>query len=141
MLGGTENNISGSFMLWRGAPMKNEWIEDYENHVGSSIKFKGFTSTSRSIQVALKFAFPTAEDDKIPVLFSISCSNYVGILGIKISNEGCSCYPDEDETVFMDGATVNIWSIERQVKIDNKHKGMEQYDGKELTCIHMFHAK
>ena len=111
---GTENNLSCSFLLWRGARMKDEWIKDYEANKGSSIKFKGFTSTSRSLGVAMGFAFgddPDADDGKIPVIFSISCSNWMGILGLTIRSEACTCYPNEDETIFMDGATVNIWTV------------------------------
>lgn len=141
MLGGTENNISGSFLLWRGAAMQDAWIKDYEENIGSSIKFKGFVSTSRNLQVALSFAFDNLQEGYLPVLLSISCSNYMGILGITVQSEACTCYPNEDETVFMDGACVNIWDVIREVKIVNKHQGMERYHGKSVACIYTFHAK
>ena len=123
MSDGTENNLSCSFLLWRGARMKDEWIKDYEANKGECIKFKGISSTSRSLGVAMSFAFsenPNAEPDgRIPVIFSISCSNYKGILGLTIRSEACTCYPNENETVFIDGATVNIWTVERDHLIEN----------------------
>lgn len=34
-IGGVRYNIGGSFLLFRGTPMKEEWIRPYEKFVGS----------------------------------------------------------------------------------------------------------
>lgn len=94
-IGGTEQNMAGLFMLWRGLQMKDEWIKDYEDNtiVGNMgpesgeyaglpkfIHMPGNQSCSQNIYVALKFAFerPDPIDDQMmkPVLFAISCQNY-----------------------------------------------------------------
>ena len=55
---GVDLNLAGAFLLWRGAPMRNEWIEPYVNQVGRGIVYMaGNSSCSRDPKVALMFAF------------------------------------------------------------------------------------
>lgn len=141
MIGGTENNVSGTYMLWRGASMKQEWLQDYAQNIGSSVKFKSVTSMSRSLKVALTFAFNNRQEGFYPTLFVCSCSNYQGILGIAMNNQAYTAYPYEGEVVFMDGATVNVWCMETMVPIKNLHEDMRQFNNEFITIIHVFHAK
>lgn len=118
-IGGVEENLTGSYLLWRGARMRREWIRDFLDKRNGSVKFKGFTSCSRSLRVALGFAFNDDDPDYMPVVFSIACSNYAGPLGVVMNSEAYTAYPQEGEVLFMEGATVNVWGIEYGVKIVN----------------------
>ena len=51
------NNMAGSFLLFRGTPMKNEWIILYMSKVGmEQIHLPGNNSCSKNLTVALGFA-------------------------------------------------------------------------------------
>lgn len=64
--------MAGAFLLWRGAPMKKDWISPYEKVIGKDkVLLPGNTSTSRSPLVALGFALNKKKEDHTPVLFVI----------------------------------------------------------------------
>lgn len=109
--------------------------------IGKSVKFKSVTSLSRSIKVALSFAFKRREVGWYPVIFVVSCSNYLGILGMAMNNEAYTAYPYEGEILLMDGATVNVWDVETSIVINNKDPSMIEFDGLMITYVHLFHAK
>ena len=52
------DNLGGSFILWRGAAMKDAWVDPYCNQVGQQINLPGSNSCSKSPIVALQFTFP-----------------------------------------------------------------------------------
>lgn len=57
-LGGVKNNICGSFLLFRGALMKQQWLVPYFENVGlEEVRIPGCNSCSKSLVVALNFAF------------------------------------------------------------------------------------
>jgi hypothetical protein len=93
MLGGEVNNVQGSYLLWRGASMREEWVNDIASKVGVSFKFKGNTSCSRSLKVALSFAFKNLKDGCFPVIFCCICTNYQGLLGMAMNHEAYTAYP------------------------------------------------
>ena len=37
-LGGEKFNLGGSFMLFRGAPMQDDWVKPYTDKVGTEVK-------------------------------------------------------------------------------------------------------
>lgn len=129
MIGGEVNNIAGSYLLWRGTAMKNEWIDDIATKINVSFKFKGNTSCSRSLKVALGFAFKNVREGHQPVLFVVAVTNYQGILGMSMNHEAYTAYPNEGEYLFMDGATVNVWDFDRDVVLNNPHEGLSFYNG------------
>ena len=63
---GVEFNIAGTFLLWRGVQMKEEWIQPYEDASyviefddggePHTICLPGNTSCSQNLEVALTFA-------------------------------------------------------------------------------------
>ena len=54
--GGAEFNLAGPFLLWRGAPMKDEWVLPYASQVGEQIRLPHSTSCSLDPFVAVGFA-------------------------------------------------------------------------------------
>ena len=64
MIGGVEWNLSGAYLLWRGAAMKEEWITPFQKKVGNSfINLPGNTSCSRDPKIALGFALNNINAD------------------------------------------------------------------------------
>ena len=107
------DNIGGSFLLWRGAKMKEEWIIPYIDEVGAdAVYLSGSQSCSRSPFVALSFAIDEIEHDKIPVLFVISCKNYIAPEGITMDNEAYSAYPSEGEVLLCEGCLIKVLAVE-----------------------------
>ena len=37
-LGGVKWNLGGSFMLFRGAPMQDDWVKPYTDKVGTNVR-------------------------------------------------------------------------------------------------------
>ena len=37
-LGGVNCNLGGSFMLFRGAPMQDDWVKPYTDKVGTEVR-------------------------------------------------------------------------------------------------------
>lgn len=57
-IGGLDRNLSGTFLLFRGAPMMNDWITPYENAVKRKyIRLPGSNSCTSKLKVGLGFAF------------------------------------------------------------------------------------
>ena len=54
---GMGGGMAGCFLLWRGAAMKDEWIQPYIEAVGQIHCTPGNSSFSRNLSVALSFAF------------------------------------------------------------------------------------
>ena len=79
MLGGVENNWAGSFLAWRGAPMKEEWIAPFDLNKGKEIRLSSNSSVSRSMEVALSFALDDKKPDHTPVLFIFFIRNYKAV--------------------------------------------------------------
>lgn len=69
-----KGHLAKCFLLWRGARMKDEWISDYEqklvdcltNNAKDCVFLPGYTSCSKSMQVALKFAFANQNHETQP---------------------------------------------------------------------------
>lgn len=134
-------NIAGMFVLFRGAPMREKWIEPYEEQAGqlSEVYLPGNISCSRDPMVALGFAHNSDKEELIPVFFVITCQNFFSPAGIRMNNEAYTSYPVEDEYLLMEGCNVYILSIEKNVQIDNDSSDMTKFNKRSMTVIHMFH--
>ena len=91
------------------------------------------------MQVAIGFALDKTKEDEQPVLFVIGCQNYRGPMGILMNNESFTSYPAEGEILLQEGCAVYILAINRDRQIKNSYKGMEKYNGKSITIVHLFH--
>lgn len=131
-IGSAKANLSGCFLLFRGAQMKPEWIKPYKDNVGKAPVFlPGNTSTSRNPLVALGFALdkPT-KVDFVPVIYVFLCKNYDFVAGFQLNNEALTAYPEEAEFLLEQGCNVTVLAVEENVILKNKHVGLENYDGK-----------
>merc|ERR1719240_812926 len=121
--------------------MKQEWINPYlENVGGDSVFIPGNTSCSRNPKVALGFALDEVKEDFIPVLFVIACQNYYAPYGILMNNEAYTAYPEEGEFLLIEGCGVYVLAVDSDVKIENNFAGMQYYNAKTITIIHLFHV-
>ena len=137
---GFERNMAGALLLWRGAPMKQEWIQPYIDSVGKDIVcLPGNTSCSRDPRVALKFALGTVKPDHTATLFIFCCQNNYYPLGVLMNHEAYTAYPSEGEMLLMEGCAVYVLAVEDGVRIHNKSETMKDYDGKSVTVVHLFH--
>ena len=98
--------FAGCFLMFRGTPMKQEWINDYVVKKGDLVRLPGNSSYSRNLTVALKFAFKDQAQDKKPVLFLLLHRNYNGIGSVMMNGEAYSSYPSEGEMLLMEGLGV-----------------------------------
>ena len=118
-LGGSEWNMAGSFMLFRGAPMQDDWVKPYADKVGWSILLPQSTSTTKDPVGALGFAFPKKiKENQTPTFFVFACQNYWRITGLTMNNEAYTAYPSEDEVLLCEGCPINVLGIDYGVKID-----------------------
>ena len=62
-LGGKSMNMAGSFMLFRGAAMQDDWVKPYADKVGQKIMILQSTSCSKSLIVVLRLAMPETIKD------------------------------------------------------------------------------
>ena len=107
--------LTGCFILWRGVPMEQEWIQDYVDNVGEEVRISGNNSYSRNLTVALKFAFKDQGNLKKPVLFLLLKGNYSGHGSVMLNGEAYSSYPSEGEMLLYEGAPVRILGFEEKV--------------------------
>ena len=101
--------MAGCFLLWRGCPLIEDFIDPYELMAGQDIVcLPGNKSCSKDPTVALGFAFNNLKPEQSPVLFIISCQNYRSPSGIRMNNEAYTAYPLEDEFLLMDGCEAYV---------------------------------
>ena len=72
----------------------------------------GYTSTTKDLKTALKFAFYGDYDDKIPVVFEIL---FTGTSGLFQLTQTFSAYPGEQEVLVQDGLTYLVTDNLEQV--------------------------
>ena len=102
MIGGVDGNYAGSFLVWRGSSIKQEYVVSYEMHAGTGIEIRlsSCTSTSRSLIKALIFALGVPNPQLTPVLFVFLFRNYSGVNGLMMNNEAFTAYPCEGELLL-----------------------------------------
>ena len=133
-------NMAGSFMLFRGAAMQDDWVKPYADKVGQGIMLPQSTSCSKNPIVALGFAMPeTIKDNQTTTFFVFACRNYNGIDGMTMNNEALSAYPKEAETLPTEGCFINILGIDYGIKILNDKDLIALFNVKKTFVIHLFH--
>lgn len=99
--------MSCCFLLFRGAPMRPEWLHGWREMVGRKVtrkggkhfrpaclKLPGNLSATKSLKYALSCA--TSKNQELqPVLFVISVRNYLGYHAFRLSDERYTPFPEE----------------------------------------------
>ena len=93
------------------------------------------------MKVGLRFAFGKKADGFSPVLFVISCNNYMSPNGIYMNNKAYSAYPEEGELLLMEGCAVWVLEIQDNVIIKNKNTDMLIDNNEIITIVHMYHEE
>ena len=78
--------------------MSSQELNSYQPN--SKINLIGYTSTSKSFNCALDFAFMELTEEKVPVVFEI---NFEGQTGLFEMSAGYSAFPQEEEVLVQDG--------------------------------------
>ena len=145
--GGIISNLAGAFLLMKGASMRAEHIEAYENNLcifdddkskPHSIRIPGFVSCTRDLNVALSFAMKNPKPQYQPVLFMITCQNYRQPQGILVENEAHTAYLHESEYLLLAGTEVFVLAVQGNYLLKSKYFGFEHYNEKMVTIIHLF---
>lgn len=77
MHNGVQENLAGVFLLWKGAPMDDDWVIPFVKNVGKDfVRVPGNTSFYRNPMVALNHTLDKEKTDYSPVLFVIGWQNY-----------------------------------------------------------------
>ena len=129
--------MAGVFMLWRGALMSQEWINDYEQNCFTRIKMPGNNSCTKDLKVAMKNATENATLDQKSVLFVVSCQNYKMYQGRRLNNEAIHAYPSECEVLLKESCDVIVLTVDRDVRINNPNPGYGPFNGNFITIIHL----
>ncbi|CAF1450718.1 unnamed protein product, partial [Rotaria sordida] len=99
-------------MLYRGQKMEEEELKNLKQNEHNLISTNGFLSTSRSKQLAIKFATKsTTRTNVFPVLYEIECNIQKTESIIFADIAQFSDYADELEVLFDLGSTFEIISI------------------------------
>ncbi|CAF4153482.1 unnamed protein product, partial [Rotaria sordida] len=106
-------------MLYRGQKIEEEELKNLKQNEDNLISTNGFLSTSRSKQLAIKFATKsTTRTNVFPVLYEIEC-NIQKIESIIYADVAqFSDYADELEVLFDLGSTFEIVSINEDVHLN-----------------------
>ena len=126
---GCNLNMGCAYQIWRGTPMKNEWIEQYEKQIGQEINLSGNNSFTKDPKVALGFAIKKPWPECVPVLFVLTCHNFQEPKGFLMDHDAYSGYPQENEFLLMDGCNAYVLAIEHDFKIQNTFKNMREFNG------------
>ena len=74
----------------------------------------------------------------MPVLFVISCQNYIAFPGFRLNRKEFTAYPYEEEILLSEGCPAFILDIERDIKIENSNDIFKVFKGRPITVIHMY---
>ena len=83
-------------------------FEVYQYEEGSTTNLLGYTSTSKDISTAIRFAFMELKEDQTPVVFEIC---FKGSYGLFQLTQGFTAYPGENEVLVQDGLTYRVTEI------------------------------
>lgn len=120
-LPGNMGFFSQSFLLYRGAAMKESWIKAWKQQIGRklfeksdealNVSVNSIVNSTRSLYQAFR-QIELSKEFKIPVLFVISAVNFDGFCGFRLNSEDYSAYPQEREYLLMDGIRFIVMKIE-----------------------------
>lgn len=153
-------NMSGSFVLFRGAQMKKDWYAPWQHSIYTKpvtkednppkeddigmpmwVHMPGNASCSHDLSVALSFATREVKPDHDPILFIISCQNYFTVSGTNMNHEAYTSYPSEEELLMREGTKIYVLGVESDVEINNPHPSFAPFNGLKLTIIHLFEQR
>ena len=105
-------------MLYRGLRMARSEL-DRQFRQDQTIHLTGYTSTSRSLQVAYNFAFKKNLDgsEKVPVILEINFCSKIGLFELRGEN---SAFAGEDEVLVQDGLQYKVLSVHHQINSTTK---------------------
>ena len=111
--------------------------ENYQK--GHRTNLKGYSSTTLDRNRAISYAIGENDSDLeiIPVLMIIKFRGKKQFF--YLNSMDYSAYPYEEEILLQEGCAVYILAINRDRQIKNSYKGMEKYNGKSITIVHLFH--
>jgi len=123
--------------------MKPEWISQYEKKVlKGDVEMPGTCSFSEELGAAMGFAFNDIDnrlkDGFKPVIFVMSVRNVDFFQGFCMNTSHYASYPAEAEVLMTEGMTVEVLAVQ-EVRIENAHPSFKQYNGHDVTIIHMNH--
>ncbi|CAF0955999.1 unnamed protein product [Didymodactylos carnosus] len=96
--------------VYRSANLTNEMIDDYKKHVGRSVSWNSFSSTTKNIAITLNFGGNT--------LFKIHIPRRTAESNVAISS--LSEYPKEEEVLLAAAVEIVIKKVKYDKRI-NKH--------------------
>lgn len=132
-------NMAGAFLLWKGANMKQEWIQRYEQMTSEAMHIDQNIVCYRDPKMALNFVLNKETAGYVPVLFVIACQNYIIPYGVYINSGAFTAYPAEDAFILHQSCKMYVLDVEPDVGIHNSHYTMQSFDGKTITIIHLLH--
>ena len=110
--------FSQSFLLFKGACMKPEWLRHWTAKVGKktsygqpeSILMRGNICTTRCFAQALSHCRASRECT-VPVLFVMSMQNYFTYYAFRLNSQQYSAHHHEDEYLLMDGIAMYVIKV------------------------------
>lgn len=158
--GGVDWNISGVYLLWKGAFMTEATLSAYEKNQytgkikegfydGKSLKGKpvfihlpGNVSFSHHLKDALGAIQASSGqvdlDEQKPVLFVLSCQNYMSSQGVRLNNEAFTSYPGDQEMLLRQGCRVYVLQVQRNVVFKNDYTTYTEFNDQTFTIVHLF---
>ena len=145
---GVPQNFAGSMLAFRGAQMLSSQISEYEkvslfsgSSQGISVRMSGNVSCSLNLVKAIMYAFKDPIPNlHIPVLFSISCLNYLQPRGVILNADGMTKFFKEAELLLTEGCKVYVMGMERGWGLaPGIGLGLDGFAGKEITLVYLFH--
>ena len=112
-----------------------DWIDQIQT--GYHISIPGYSSTSKSLKVALQFATGDIKEGNKAVLFVFAIRNAESINGMQMTNSGYSAYPSEQEILLMEGFSCYVLGVEEDVLIVNDHPSFKDVNQKKITIIYL----
>ena len=92
---------------------------------------------TENLGVALAYAINGLEAPFKSVLFVISIQNHYGFSGFRLNSANYSAYPQEEEVLLVEGTTIFVLNVE-EITIQNPNSGFENFNGQNITIIHLF---
>ena len=119
-----------------------EWFNAYKNKVGKVVNLSGTTSTSKKLDIALKFSQCAKEFDSIPgksVLFVFLIQNYIWNYGFRLTKGEYSVFPYEQEYLIAEGKEVMVLKVEENMVLKINQQEMEaQYNDQTVNVIYLY---
>lgn len=128
-LDGPYGMYSQCFMTFRGVKMaEDKWFYDYKHKVGQEIRMPGIISTFKNFDVALGLSKCSKKYDGFEgksVLFVFLNMNFKYYSGFRLNTPELSAFPHEQEILLIEGIKAKVISVDENIIINNKVKGLQ----------------